>query len=126
MYQGDLVKSIKSLKKYLKNMKPTDDYVRGYKDAQIMIQQTLDDVLDVIKPIFYCQDCEEVPAEHYVPHNFVGEQWTEQYCEDCMNNQPDWVLKWYNRRHMTTFKRKDPYDELECDSYNNLTYEEEE
>ena len=30
MYQEDLVKSAKSLKKYLKQLKPTDEYARGY------------------------------------------------------------------------------------------------
>ena len=30
-------------------MKPTDDYVRGYKDAKLMIDETLKDAIQYIK-----------------------------------------------------------------------------
>ena len=29
------------MRRYLKKMKPTDDYVRGYKDAKLMMDETL-------------------------------------------------------------------------------------
>ena len=86
MYREDLVKSAKSLKKYLKRLKPTDEYVRGYKDAREMIDVFMDDVIDVLKAQLYCNDCQEYPAEHTVglgldPMNYYEQN--EQYIEVC-------------------------------------------
>jgi len=32
-------------------MKPTDDYVRGYKDAKLMMDETLKDTIEYIKDL---------------------------------------------------------------------------
>ena len=37
------------MRRYLKKMKPTDDYVRGYKDAKLMIDETLEEAIEHIK-----------------------------------------------------------------------------
>jgi len=37
------------MRRYLKKMKPTDDYVRGYKDAKLMMDETLKDAIQYIK-----------------------------------------------------------------------------
>jgi len=37
------------MRRYLKKMKPTDDYVRGYKDAKLMMDETLKKTIDHIK-----------------------------------------------------------------------------
>ena len=99
MYQDDLVKSAKSVKKYLKRLKPTDEYVRGYKDAKYIIDVFMEDVIDVLKAQLYCNDCQEYPAEHTVglgldPCNFYSgdnlHEQTEEYvevCEKCYNKQ---------------------------------------
>ena len=39
------------MRKYLKKMKPTDDYVRGYKDAKLMMDETLKDAIEYIKDL---------------------------------------------------------------------------
>ena len=85
MYQEDLVKSAKSLKKYLKQLKPTDEYVRGYKDAKEMIDVFMDDVINVLIERFYCDYCGEEPAEHTVKivHNF--NKYDDEYLEICNN-----------------------------------------
>ena len=66
MYQDDLVKSVKGLRKYLKKLKPTDDYVRGYKDAKVIIDEVLGDVVEVLKESLYCEVCGESPATHRI------------------------------------------------------------
>jgi len=86
MYQEDLVKSAKSLKKYLKRLKPTDEYVRGYKDAKEMIDVFMNDVINVLKEQLYCNDCQEYPAEYTVglgldPMNY--HEHNEEYIEVC-------------------------------------------
>ena len=91
MYQDDLVKSAKSVKKYLKRLKPTDEYVRGYKDAKYIIDVFMEDVIDVLKAQLYCNDCQKYPAEHTVglgldPCNHY--QQNEEYievCDECYN-----------------------------------------
>ena len=42
-------------------MKPTDDYVRGYKDAKVMIDEVLVDVIQVLKESLYCEHCYDRP-----------------------------------------------------------------
>ena len=37
------------MRRYLKKMKPTDDYVRGYKDAKLMMDETLEETIKHIK-----------------------------------------------------------------------------
>jgi len=37
------------MRRYLKKMKPTDDYVRGYKDAKLMMDETLERAIEHIK-----------------------------------------------------------------------------
>ena len=37
------------MRRYLKKMKPTDDYVRGYKDAKLMMDETLEETNKHIK-----------------------------------------------------------------------------
>ena len=83
MYQEDLVKSAKSLKKYLKRLKPTDEYVRGYKDAKVMIDVLMNDIIDVLKEKFYCDYCQEHPSEHTlkIVHNF--NKYDDEYVEIC-------------------------------------------
>jgi hypothetical protein len=85
MYQEDLVKSAKSLKKYLKRLKPTDEYVRGYKDAKEMIDVFMDDVIEILKAHLYCDECGEYPAEHTntIVHNF--NRYDNEYIEICNN-----------------------------------------
>ena len=39
------------MRRYLKKMKPTDDYVRGYKDAKLMMDETLKDTIEYIKDL---------------------------------------------------------------------------
>ena len=83
MYQDDVVKSINSLKKYLKKMKPTDDYVRGFKDAQGIIQEVLGDVEDVLKHFLYCDNCQERPAEHFGSKR-VRHLGSGKVCDKCL------------------------------------------
>ena len=37
------------MRRYLWKMKPTDDYVRGYKDAKLMIDESLKKAIEYIK-----------------------------------------------------------------------------
>ena len=37
------------MRRYLKKMKPTDDYVRGYKDAKLMMDESLKKAIEYIK-----------------------------------------------------------------------------
>tara|TARA_R110002051_G_scaffold5987_1_gene29686 strand:+ start:269 stop:547 length:279 start_codon:yes stop_codon:yes gene_type:complete len=85
MYQDDLVKSAKSLRKYLKKMKPTDEYVRGYNDAKTIIDEVLGDIIEVLKDNLYCDECGEYPAEHTntIVHNFNN--YDNEYVEICNN-----------------------------------------
>jgi len=85
MYQDDLVKSAKSLRKYLKKMKPTDEYVRGYNDAKTIIDEVLGDIIEVLKDNLYCDECGEYPAEHTntIVHNF--NRYDNEYVEICNN-----------------------------------------
>ena len=79
MYQDDIVKSIKTLQKYLKKMKPTDDYVRGFKDAQEIMQEILGDAYDVLKHFLYCDDCAKQPATHF-GRRYNG----DKVCDKCL------------------------------------------
>ena len=90
MYQEDIVKSVKSLKKYLKRMKPTDEYVRGYKDAKVMIDQLLTDVLDILIPHLYCDKCGEYPKEHTIKIEHNMNAYDDEYievCDKCKNKE---------------------------------------
>ena len=100
-----MVKDIKSLRKYLKKMKPTDEYVRGYNDAKSIIDEVLDQVEEILIDMFYCQSCQEKDGEHIIPHELGGDQWEDKLCSDCIVHQPKWVLNWYNRIHNTNFKK---------------------
>ena len=90
MYQKDLVKSVKSLKKYLKRLKPTDEYVRGYKDAKVMIDKVLDDVIKVLRETLYCDKCGENPKEHTVKIKHNMNAYDDEYievCNECNNKE---------------------------------------
>ena len=45
----NIIESLERMRRYLKKMKPTDDYVRGYKDAKLMMDETLKKTIDHIK-----------------------------------------------------------------------------
>jgi hypothetical protein len=83
MYQKDLVKSVKSLKKYLKRLKPTDEYVRGYKDAKVMIDKVLDDVIKVLRETLYCDKCGEYPKKHKTKIEYNLNYYDDEYIEVC-------------------------------------------
>ena len=64
-------------------MKPTDEYVRGYKDAKVMIDQLLTDVLDILIPHLYCDKCEEYPKEHTIKIEYNMNSYDNEYIEVC-------------------------------------------
>ena len=39
------------MRRYLKKMKLTDDYVRGYKDAKLMMDETLKEAIEYISEV---------------------------------------------------------------------------
>ena len=47
--KDNIVESLERMRRYLKKMKPTDDYVRGYKDAKLMMDETLKRAVEHIK-----------------------------------------------------------------------------
>ena len=47
----NIIESLERMRRYLKKMKPTDDYVRGYKDAKLMMDETLKDTIEYIKDL---------------------------------------------------------------------------
>ena len=46
--KDNIIESLERMRRYLKKMKPTDDYVRGYKDAKSMIDETLKETIKYI------------------------------------------------------------------------------
>jgi hypothetical protein len=85
--QEDLVKSIKSLKKYLKRMKPTDEYVRGYIDAKVMIDKVLIDVIEVLKDTLYCELCNEHPRTHSKLLSSQTMNYIIEVCDECKGSE---------------------------------------
>ena len=72
-------------------MKPTDDYVRGYKDAKIIIDEVLVDVIEVLKEALYCERCHKHPQTHSVslgvdPMNYNAIEEFVEVCSKCNNN----------------------------------------
>ena len=49
--KNNIIESLERMRRYLKKMKPTDDYVRGYKDAKLMMDETLKDTIEYIKDL---------------------------------------------------------------------------
>ena len=49
--KDNIIESLERMRRYLKKMKPTDDYVRGYKDAKLMMDETLKDTIEYIKDL---------------------------------------------------------------------------
>ena len=47
----NIIESLERMRRYLKKMKPTDDYVRGYKDAKLMMDETLKEAIEYIKKV---------------------------------------------------------------------------
>ena len=45
----NIVETLERMRRYLWKMKPTDDYVRGYKDAKLMIDESLKKAIEYIK-----------------------------------------------------------------------------
>ena len=45
----NIIESLERMRRYLWKMKPTDDYVRGYKDAKLMIDESLKKAIEYIK-----------------------------------------------------------------------------
>ena len=45
----NIIESLERMRRYLKKMKPTDDYVRGYKDAKLMMDESLKKAIEYIK-----------------------------------------------------------------------------
>ena len=73
-------------------MKPTDEYVRGYKDAKVMIDKVLNDVIDVLKETLYCERCHEYPQTHSVslgidPMDYNAIEEFKQVCNKCKNKE---------------------------------------
>ena len=48
---NNIIESLERMRRYLKKMKPTDDYVRGYKDAKLMMDETLKEAIEYIKEV---------------------------------------------------------------------------
>ena len=49
--KNNIIESLERMRRYLEKMKPTDDYVRGYKDAKLMMDETLKEAIEYIKDI---------------------------------------------------------------------------
>ena len=49
--KDNIIESLERMRRYLKKMKPTDDYVRGYKDAKLMMDETLKETIKYIKEV---------------------------------------------------------------------------
>ena len=49
--KNNIIESLERMRRYLKKMKPTDDYVRGYKDAKLMMDETLKEAIEYIKKV---------------------------------------------------------------------------
>ena len=47
----NIIESLERMRRYLKKMKPTDDYVRGYKDAKLMMDETLKEAIEYISEV---------------------------------------------------------------------------
>ena len=47
----NIIESLERMRRYLKKMKPTDDYVRGYKDAKLMMDETLKEAIEYITEV---------------------------------------------------------------------------
>ena len=63
--------SLKNLEKKLYDDKIKSYDFSGYKDAKVMVDQLLADVLDILIPHLYCDKCGENPKEHTmkIEHN---------------------------------------------------------
>ena len=71
-------------------MKPTDDYVRGYKDAKIIIDEVLVDVIEALKEALYCERCHEYPQTQLLslgidPMDYNAYEEFDQVCSKCKN-----------------------------------------
>jgi len=49
--KNNIIESLERMRRYLKKMKPTDDYVRGYKDAKLMMDETLKEAIEYISEV---------------------------------------------------------------------------
>ena len=60
----NIIDALKDMRKYLKKMKLTDEYVRGYKDAQSIMDETLERTIDIIEFMQRrLEECEKAYSE---------------------------------------------------------------
>ena len=71
------------MRRYLKKMKPTDDYVRGYKDAKLMMDESLKKAIEYIKLLEHDVD-EMFEAYHDLRPSKVEEVNNDKKNCECM------------------------------------------
>ena len=51
-YDQDLLKNLKYLKKFIRNVKPQDHYARGWEDSRVILLDTVEVIEKILKKAF--------------------------------------------------------------------------